>query len=278
MCAGGRRCTRSAALTASRPSSTAELRHTTSVPSALFTVFAASSPASTSSASSATNPRMSSTDSSPSERVPNAGSSRLRSERGEPCRRGGRRGRPRRALRRRRGPLPRTETSARDDGPRHPASAPPSRLGGSSRSRVRPSRCHGRQMDVLSGRICHATTGRPRSDGSNGPVQNTKKPRIPGLSQCAREDSNLHGPISPQGPQPCASTNSATGACAGQYSPGGARYPVSGKPLRVRSGPPGGFRRVPALSLSWGRATFTNTCSTCLDSPGPNEQGVDRWT
>ena len=29
---------------------------------------------------------------------------------------------------------------------------------------------------------------------------------------CAREDSNLHGPYSPQGPQPCASTNSATGA------------------------------------------------------------------
>jgi hypothetical protein len=35
-----------------------------------------------------------------------------------------------------------------------------------------------------------------------------------GFLQCAREDSNLHGPFSPQGPQPCASTNSATGAWA----------------------------------------------------------------
>src|ERR1700689_4217697 len=45
-------------------------------------------------------------------------------------------------------------------------------------------------------------------------------PRLAGLSQCAREDSNFHGPIGPQGPQPCASTNSATGAGGGQYSPG----------------------------------------------------------
>jgi len=29
-----------------------------------------------------------------------------------------------------------------------------------------------------------------------------QKPRISGLSKCAREDSNLHGPFSPQGPQP----------------------------------------------------------------------------
>ncbi len=53
--AGGSRCARSAGLTASKPSSTAELRQTTSVPSALLTVLAASSPASTSSASSARN-------------------------------------------------------------------------------------------------------------------------------------------------------------------------------------------------------------------------------
>src|SRR5215212_1361731 len=38
------------------------------------------------------------------------------------------------------------------------------------------------------------------------------KPRHCGASQCAREDSNLHGPYGPQGPQPCASTSSATGA------------------------------------------------------------------
>src|ERR1700676_3884856 len=39
-----------------------------------------------------------------------------------------------------------------------------------------------------------------------------KKPRSAGPFRCAREDSNLHGELSPQGPQPCASTNSATGA------------------------------------------------------------------
>ncbi len=42
MWAGGNRWTRIAGLTASKPSSTAELRQTTRVPSALFTVFAAS--------------------------------------------------------------------------------------------------------------------------------------------------------------------------------------------------------------------------------------------
>jgi repressor LexA len=40
----------------------------------------------------------------------------------------------------------------------------------------------------------------------------SKKARLAGPFRCAREDSNLHGPFSPQGPQPCASTNSATGA------------------------------------------------------------------
>src|SRR5204863_10018618 len=37
------------------------------------------------------------------------------------------------------------------------------------------------------------------------------------LRKCAEEDSNLHGGIPPQGPQPCASTNSATGAGLAQY-------------------------------------------------------------
>jgi len=57
MCAGGSRCTRSAGLTASTLSSTAELRQTPSVPSALLTVFAASWPAAAPSASSATKSR-----------------------------------------------------------------------------------------------------------------------------------------------------------------------------------------------------------------------------
>ena len=65
----------------------------------------------------------------------------------------------------------------------------------------------------------------PKSDGATrllreGSVCCSLACAQPGLSQCAREDSNLHGPYSPQGPQPCASTNSATGAWGGQYSPG----------------------------------------------------------
>jgi hypothetical protein len=39
------------------------------------------------------------------------------------------------------------------------------------------------------------------------------------IKRCAEEDSNLHGGIPPQGPQPCASTNSATGAGAPEYRP-----------------------------------------------------------
>lgn len=36
------------------------------------------------------------------------------------------------------------------------------------------------------------------------------------FKKCARVDSNHHGPNGPQGPQPCASTNSATGAGTGR--------------------------------------------------------------
>ena len=40
-----------------------------------------------------------------------------------------------------------------------------------------------------------------------------RTPRQFGLPwQCAGEDLNLHGVLTPQGPQPCASTNSATSA------------------------------------------------------------------
>ena len=49
-------------------------------------------------------------------------------------------------------------------------------------------------------------------------VSGTQKPlHMQGLRACAEEDSNLHGGIPPQGPQPCASTNSATGAGLAQY-------------------------------------------------------------
>ena len=70
-------------------------------------------------------------------------------------------------------------------------------------------------MDVLP---CDGSTSTVGQNGEKPP--NIKKPRCAGLFQCAREDSNLHGPYSPQGPQPCASTNSATGAGGGQYSLG----------------------------------------------------------
>ncbi len=40
----------------------------------------------------------------------------------------------------------------------------------------------------------------------------TTEPRRGGVPGCAEEDSNLHGPFSPLGPQPSASTNSAIGA------------------------------------------------------------------
>ena len=42
------------------------------------------------------------------------------------------------------------------------------------------------------GTACPPPIGRQMRFGS------AKKPRFPGLSKCAREDSNLHGPFSPQ--------------------------------------------------------------------------------
>ena len=56
---------------------------------------------------------------------------------------------------------------------------------------------------------------RSKPAGASSTPRIHKKPRHAGPYSCAREDSNLHGPFSPQGPQPCASTNSATGACGG---------------------------------------------------------------
>src|SRR3954454_18407973 len=80
--------------------------------------------------------------------------------------------------------------------------------------------------------------------------ENSESPANTGLS-CAEEDSNLHEEISSQGPQPCASTNSATGAGAGaNYSPGAGRT--------GRNAPfPAGFRHSVRRPV-----TFTNTRST----------------
>src|SRR5205807_7903042 len=64
-------------------------------------------------------------------------------------------------------------------------------------------------------RVDEAATG-PTDQG--WPHPSSARPSVP-RNQCAREDSNLHGPYSPQGPQPCASTNSATGAWAASIAP-----------------------------------------------------------
>src|ERR1700694_5828974 len=96
--------------------------------------------------------------------------------------------------------------------------------------------------------------------------------------QCAREDSNLHGPYSPQGPQPCASTNSATGAWGGQYSFGvGPRQAA----VVAAQGQIGRARMVLGMRVlcpSWVRATFPNTCSRQRENPVQTEQGADGLT
>src|ERR1700731_4444411 len=102
-------------------------------------------------------------------------------------------------------------------------------------------------MDVTNGRICHVATIGPRNSTV---VQSNKKAPQAGLSQCAREDSNLHGPYSPQGPQPCASTNSATGA---------------------------GGRSIGRVDSVGGGRYLTNTCSSG-SLPNPDRGGCERWT
>ncbi len=64
--------------------------------------------------------------------------------------------------------------------------------------------------------------------------------------RCARVDSNHHGENSPQGPQPCASTNSATGAGRRVY------------PRSIRARRASGQRPVASVH---GRRYSANTCS-----------------
>jgi hypothetical protein len=144
--------------------------------------------------------------------------------------------------------------------------APKRSSGGGECGRVRPVRG---QMDVPDGRICHGQQLPPSTGRSSTRPRNIKKPRVAGLSQCAREDSNLHGSCLPQGPQPCASTNSATGARARQYRPG--------SDGRCRARGRAGGCAVAILSPSVGGATVPNRCSTCRTHEA-NEQGADRWT
>src|SRR6478609_8606733 len=58
--------------------------------------------------------------------------------------------------------------------------------------------------------VLRSVRGRPSHVGP----ETQKSPAEQGFSRCAEEDSNLHGGNPPQGPQPCASNNSATGARA----------------------------------------------------------------
>ena len=57
------------------------------------------------------------------------------------------------------------------------------------------------------------------SEAAIGLLRGTEKSRTTGLFSCARVDSNHHGENSPQGPQPCASTNSATSAGGRSIAP-----------------------------------------------------------
>ena len=62
-------------------------------------------------------------------------------------------------------------------------------------------------------RVARVLLATQRSGGiSQAQRKSAEKHAGSSASQCAREDSNLHGSCLPQGPQPCASTNSATGA------------------------------------------------------------------
>jgi hypothetical protein len=73
-------------------------------------------------------------------------------------------------------------------------------------------------------RGCVATpVAPPRPTRDEVSPENEQSPAFAGLFPCAEEDSNLHGPYSPQGPQPCASTNSATGAGGTAVSAAGER-------------------------------------------------------
>jgi hypothetical protein len=62
-----------------------------------------------------------------------------------------------------------------------------------------------------------ATCSHVPNDEDGTSVRNAKSPALAGLSQCAQGDSNSHPAYAGQGPQPCASTNSATGAWSAEY-------------------------------------------------------------
>ncbi len=73
---------------------------------------------------------------------------------------------------------------------------------------------------ALTIRAARTDAGPTRAAGTDEGAEAVRRENPPGAGgfKCAREDLNLHGPYGPQGPQPCASTNSATGAWSGDYS------------------------------------------------------------
>jgi hypothetical protein len=89
-----------------------------------------------------------------------------------------------------------------------------------------PVRVHAHGLEPsarCSHRCSHVVTNTfPCSKGQDGTGTGAKRkaPQSAGLSQCAQGDSNSHPVYTGQGPQPCASTNSATGAWSAQYRTG----------------------------------------------------------
>ena len=119
---------------------------------------------------------------------------------------------------------------------------------------------------------CRGTEASPRCCASDlgaiaaRHVANKKAPRLRGFSSAPKRTRTSTDQFGPQGPQPCASTNSATGARdGGQHSD---RCATSGV-----GGPPVCFRPDPSLPS-------TNTCSyECTPPPATGQrEELDRWT
>src|SRR5664280_2160315 len=79
-------------------------------------------------------------------------------------------------------------------------------------------------------RVVPATPARPT------PIERSDE--LLHVPECARMDSNHHGENSPQGPQPCASTNSATGAEWASIAPGRSGETRPGRPADRAVTPP----------------------------------------
>ena len=173
-------------------------------------------------------------------------------------------------LRRTPGSPPKTGSARPAECPSRRATGPPTYRGpggrswhGSDAADVRPSCC---QMDVQRDVVATWQEHVPAADGRNDCLQ-AKSPAVRGFLRCAREDSNLHGPYSPQGPQPCASTNSATGAGGGQYNPASVR-PVACLAGSDRDWTPVFDRPPLALTAPWSGRAYRAQCRRACDRRG----------